>query len=860
MSKGTLDDLDAQQRRQLTCSRALFGILDRWEQGRGELTAVHIGVLPASSEPSALHPYDTATDESSSSMDGREDTFSRRTQLAEEEVATPTSPSEEHVPRRTSGRDSEEMGRGMGVIAVGTYLSVVGNAGVLEEDTLGPQQFILIEKRIADDEISVDASVATGITKRPKGVRHGLQSRAQAARTREILSKIPYALRIRIPLLEPLAYSFGAAPVAALFLSYFLVKGIGAHLVSSGTLPIFKDVFKVSGGRYQAFVTITILGWSFKPILGLASDLIAVRGYNKKNWLVLAATLGAVGGVVFAALPGPSSADEAKTAWFVGISVFGAICAFFISVSQAALDLLFEGFYCTLMQQAPNQSSSLISWVWGATMAGGLVAASLEGPIADHLSPRVVIGIVVLSFLLVLPVLVGNWIGEVPFLRIVGGYYSGCADRGPETTSTDLPALSSVTPPNGSSSRESGADAIEMGEGDAMDEPEREAVRHSLISEHDHPHPNSTATPSLANRPQTTDVTCAVVEPLACIGLKPDQVPTFIVLSSKAMEHKKVVMYASLMGVSAIAIAISTLHFSSLASEDDNSAASNTTTGGGLSRGTIGKLQLLGVTATASVVLCFFSFKALPRAIASANVFMFLKEMLYVQMPGPLDFFFTAGPSCVPNGPNFSYTYYQTFTSIVGYLAGAGGVAIFYRYFSKRSFQTTFYITTAIRVLASLFDLMLVTRTNQTFFQGWIWPFRLLQEDKVFYFLGDAIVYQAVTMMDFMPMVMLTSKMCPKGLECTTYAILAGFSNFGQVISNTIGSLLVAFVFPIVMSASSGSEVATATGGASTATTGCDFSNLPYLLIVGHLLMPLLVIPLIPLLVPSQRMDEGVSH
>jgi hypothetical protein len=33
----------------------------------------------------------------------------------------------------------------------------------------------------------------------------------------------------------------------------------------------------------------------------------------------------------------------------------------------------------------------------------------------------------------------------------------------------------------------------------------------------------------------------------------------------------------------------------------------------------------------------------------------------------------------------------------------------------------------------------------------------------------------------------LTSKLVPKGLESTTYALLAGFQNFGGVVSSQIG-------------------------------------------------------------------------
>ena len=43
--------------------------------------------------------------------------------------------------------------------------------------------------------------------------------------------------------------------------------------------------------------------------------------------------------------------------------------------------------------------------------------------------------------------------------------------------------------------------------------------------------------------------------------------------------------------------------------------------------------------------------------------------------------------------------------------------------------------------------------------------------------------YQACYMLNFMPAVVLTSKVCPENMEATVYALLAGFQNFGQFVA-----------------------------------------------------------------------------
>lgn len=244
------------------------------------------------------------------------------------------------------------------------------------------------------------------------------------------------------------------------------------------------------------------------------------------------------------------------------------------------------------------------------------------------------------------------------------------------------------------------------------------------------------------------------------------------------------------------------------------------------------------------VLLSSLSFYCLPPIIAKANLYMFLKEALYVQIPGPLDFFFTAGPACIAGGPAFSYTYYQTFTAIVGYITGGVGVWLFHRVFSTRSFRTVFLCTTAVKILSSVFDIVMVER----------WNVRAGIPDKLFYFLGDAIISSACGMLDFMPAVVLTSKLCTKGLESTLYAIMAGYSNFGQTVARSVGYYLATEVFVVKLDPEA---AATATSEAGRR-AACDHSQLSTLIFVAHLALPLLSIPLVFILVPNKRLTEAL--
>lgn len=164
-----------------------------------------------------------------------------------------------------------------------------------------------------------------------------------------------------------------------------------------------------------------------------------------------------------------------------------------------------------------------------------------------------------------------------------------------------------------------------------------------------------------------------------------------------------------------------------------------------------GKIQSIFSIGTA-ITLCVLGNRWLPQMLARANLYMFLSSMLYVSLPGGLDYFFTAGPECVPGGPNFTFTYYVTYASLVGSIAGAVGVASFQAFLSRGRFRVAFGVTCIVKLAASAFDIIIVKRIN----------LRFGIPDKVAFMLGDAIIYQVALALDFLPAVVLTSKVCPK--------------------------------------------------------------------------------------------------
>ena len=240
----------------------------------------------------------------------------------------------------------------------------------------------------------------------------------------------------------------------------------------------------------------------------------------------------------------------------------------------------------------------------------------------------------------------------------------------------------------------------------------------------------------------------------------------------------------------------------------------------------------LGVTAACAVVLSISMFFFMPLRLAKATLFLFLTNTTSVSFGSAMQYWFTVDETCNPGGPHFDYLFFTVYTSIIAQVFSALGIWLFNAYFSKFRMREALMISALISSTASLGDFALVQRWNV----AWGIP------DKWFYLVGDTILEPIVLMMAFMPGTVLISKMCPKNMEATTFAILASFSNLGGALSSSFG------VFAMQWA---GIKTDVENGD-------CDFTNLSSLIVVCGMLLPLLAIPMTYVLIPDMDLSDPV--
>lgn len=236
----------------------------------------------------------------------------------------------------------------------------------------------------------------------------------------------------------------------------------------------------------------------------------------------------------------------------------------------------------------------------------------------------------------------------------------------------------------------------------------------------------------------------------------------------------------------------------------------------------------VGAAVALAILGCFW----LPPTLRKANLYLFLNNVLYISLSGAMDYFFTAKETCIKDGPHFTMTYYITWANIVASIGSLIGVTVFQRFLNGRSFRLAFSLGIIVKLFASMFDYIIVKRYNTKLFGI---------SDKTFFMLGDAVISPIVLMLDLMPAVVLTSKVCPPGMEASVYALLVSYQNLGGGVASTIGVEVINYL-----------NIST--------TEPCNFDGLPGAIIFGHVILPALAFPLIFLLIPDARMTDDLIN
>lgn len=242
--------------------------------------------------------------------------------------------------------------------------------------------------------------------------------------------------------------------------------------------------------------------------------------------------------------------------------------------------------------------------------------------------------------------------------------------------------------------------------------------------------------------------------------------------------------------------------------------------------------DVLYMSIAVTVAMCAAAFLTLPTAVAKTITFVLLKNTVYIYLPGVLKTFYLAKPACLPDGPHFSFTFFNIMNGVVGNLSGVIGVTLLAHYLQGFSYRGIMSASALVIPVISLFDLILTKRWNM--FIG--------IPDHAMFVVGNTILFETVNTLLNTPTMLLMSRLAARGSESLSLAVLAGVANLGQSLSAAYGHVLIETLWPI------------ATSGT------CEYTNAPWLVIAGHIATPALLLPLAFLLLPSAQLSATLDE
>jgi len=188
------------------------------------------------------------------------------------------------------------------------------------------------------------------------------------------------------------------------------------------------------------------------------------------------------------------------------------------------------------------------------------------------------------------------------------------------------------------------------------------------------------------------------------------------------------------------------------------------------------RLNALVAVLVAVVMLLSFSLVLRP-IIAKVNAFFLLQTALSFSIGGASFYFFTDGPTQYPEGPHFSMEFFTSVLGVIGSLCSLAGILSYQRFMKDWSYRRLLLGTNVMASLLSLLDVIILSRLNV----------RLGVPDTAFV-LGSSVLQSVVSQWMWMPGVVILSQLCPKGMEATMYALLAGCHNLGSTIAQNCGA------------------------------------------------------------------------
>eukprot|EP00927_Polykrikos_kofoidii_P063663 TRINITY_DN58525_c0_g1_i1.p1 TRINITY_DN58525_c0_g1~~TRINITY_DN58525_c0_g1_i1.p1 ORF type:complete len:576 (-),score=74.48 TRINITY_DN58525_c0_g1_i1:172-1818(-) len=211
------------------------------------------------------------------------------------------------------------------------------------------------------------------------------------------------------------------------------------------------------------------------------------------------------------------------------------------------------------------------------------------------------------------------------------------------------------------------------------------------------------------------------------------------------------------------------------------------------------------------------------------NAFFMLQSAFALTIEGGAFYFFTDDHVAFPAGPHFSKIFYTTGIGVVSTVFSMIGMLLYQAFCKSWRYHTIFYAGNLLTCGIHTLSVLVFTRYNLV----------LGIPDEVF-MVGTVMINSMLTQVLWVPTMLMISHICPKDMEATVFALVAGCGNLGRGIADFLGAGLL-------------SSLGVSPDGS--ANESAQFDKLWVAALIAAL-APVTTICLIPLMVPDARQDE----
>jgi folate/biopterin transporter len=165
---------------------------------------------------------------------------------------------------------------------------------------------------------------------------------------------------------------------------------------------------------------------------------------------------------------------------------------------------------------------------------------------------------------------------------------------------------------------------------------------------------------------------------------------------------------------------------------------------------------------------------------------------------------------------------------LVTSLASLIGIWIFQRFLKTIPFRVVLGWSTVISAVLGMTTLLLVTHAN-----------RAIGIDDRWFSLGDSLVLTVMGQITWMPVLVLSARLCPEGIEATLFALLMSVWNLSGLLSQELGAWLTSWL----------------------GVTETNFDKLWLLIVITNLstLIPLPFLGLLPATDPKEEIEKNIN-